>query len=63
MVIAKLAELPKPKSPTRSPCSTPATRRLRKPIIPAHNSGATWTSSKPAGSGKQKSARARAYSA
>ena len=62
MVIARLAELPHPKSPTRSQCSTPATRKLRRPMMPAHSRGATWTSSKPAGNGKMKSVRTRAYS-
>src|ERR1700692_4287861 len=38
--IAKWAEAPNPNNPTRSPCLTPATRRLRKPIMPAHNGGA-----------------------
>ena len=47
--MASDAELPKPKRPTRSPRWTPATRRLRKPMIPAHSNGATWEASRPAG--------------
>ncbi len=56
--MARWAEAPKPNSPTRSPGSTPATRRLRKPMIPAQSSGAACTSSSAGGSGKTKSARA-----
>ena len=45
------AEAPKPKRPTRSPGCVPATRRLRKPMMPAQRSGATWVLSRVAGSG------------
>src|SRR5271156_8903 len=61
--MVRLAEEPKPKRPTRSPGSTPATRRLRNPMMPAQSRGATCMSSKPPGRGTVKSARASAYSA
>jgi hypothetical protein len=37
--MAWLAEAPKPKRPTRSPGCVLATRRLRKPMMPAQRSG------------------------
>src|SRR5208282_3607025 len=61
--ITRCAEEPKPNNPTRSPRSTPATRKLRKPMIPAHSSGAACRSSSANGRGKTKSSRASAYSA
>ena len=51
LAMAWLAEAPKPKRPTRSPGWVPATRRLRKPMMPAQRSGATWVLSRVAGSG------------
>ena len=42
---------------------TPATRKLRNPMMPAHKSGAACKSSKLAGSGNTKSRRATAYCA
>src|SRR5438105_8327059 len=61
--IAKCADAPNPNNPTRSPCSTPATRRLRKPMMPAHKRGEACKSSRVVGSGNTKSLRASAYSA
>ena len=49
--MARCAEAPKPNSPTRSPGSVPATRRLRNPMMPAHNSGAACRSSSSGGKG------------
>ncbi len=46
------AEAPKPKRPTRSPGWVPATRRLRKPMMPAQRSGATWVLSSVGGQGE-----------
>ena len=57
------ADEPNPNKPTRSPGSTPATRKLRKPMIPAQSRGAACRSSRLGGRGKTKSARATAYSA
>lgn len=57
------ADAQKPNNPTRSPCSTSATRRLRNPMIPAHNKGAACKSSSPSSRGNVKSARATAYPA
>src|SRR5437867_10389899 len=51
--IARCAEAPNPNNPTRLPCSTPATRRLRKPMMPAHKRGAACRSSRVVGSGNR----------
>ena len=63
MAIARLAELPKPSSPTRPLGSTPGTRRLRKPMMPAHSKGATCVSSRLSGMRTTKSACTSTYSA
>src|SRR5437016_12527561 len=49
--IARCAEAPNPNNPTRSPCSTHATRGLRKPMMPGQKVGEADKAASAVGSG------------